>query len=172
MDRDVLARLHQLETHDRRMKRAGAAAVGLLTIAMFAAMVFQEDSEVVTGYYENGVPSFRARVRDNKYEGTYTEWSRRGVKTMEGEYRARIKHGVWTEWNGIEQTRARERSQGQYRGGDKSGIWSTWSEETGLKTSEGEWDGRAMVGHWTFWRADGSIDEDRSGRYESGRKVK
>jgi hypothetical protein len=28
-----------------------------------------------------------------------------------------------------------------------------------------------MEGEWTFWAADGTVDEDRSGRYVAGVKV-
>jgi len=41
----------------------------------------------------------------------------------------------------------------------------------GSPLAEGTYANGKMVGEWTFWRPDGSIDPERSGTYEAGVRV-
>ena len=43
---------------------------------------------------------------------------------------------------------------------------------TTQKESEGDLQDGVMVGNWRFWDDDGSIDEEKSGFYENGVKIR
>ena len=125
------------------------------------------DPDIVTGYHPNGVKRFQVRVRDNKFEGTYTQWSLWGTKSEEGDYKDGKRHGLWREWRGSTVT-----AQGAYADGRPTGIWIRWSYRTGEKVSEGERDDGESVGNWRFWNNDGSIDQEKTGFYEDGVKIR
>ena len=208
----VIAHLHRL---DRRMKRIGATAVGLMALALFTAMAWQQDPqtvavqnvvraqrleltnaegevvavlsavnadpEIVTGYYDHGAKRFQARVRDNNWHGKFTRWDVLGRKMEEGDYRNGLRHGLWVSWDSDEYggiggqiSRSRpayRRTQGAYADGVRTGIWTEW-HSGGEKYSEGEYDDDQMAGNWRFWNDDGSIDQEQTGFYENGVKIR
>ena len=57
-----------------------------------------------------------------------------------------------------------------YVGGVKEGPSTQW-----YSNGQKEWDGSFQAGFregdWSFWNEDGSLDRERSGAYERGRKV-
>ena len=53
-------------------------------------------------------------------------------------------------------------------GCDAAVQWDT----TGNQRAEGEDDADKNIGDWTFWNEDGSIDEESTGSYENGVKIR
>jgi antitoxin component YwqK of YwqJK toxin-antitoxin module len=57
-----------------------------------------------------------------------------------------------------------------YVDGVKEGPSIEW-HPGGIKQAEGSYHEGYRDGAWSFWHEDGSLDSERTGRYEQGRKV-
>jgi antitoxin component YwqK of YwqJK toxin-antitoxin module len=57
-----------------------------------------------------------------------------------------------------------------YRDGVPDGKAREWYPD-GRPASEGTYEDGQRNGRWTFWREDGTVDPERSGLYQGGRRV-
>jgi antitoxin component YwqK of YwqJK toxin-antitoxin module len=136
----------------------------------------ERPGEFVVGYHPNGVKSFEAQMKDGNYHGPYCSWWPDGMKSNEGVYLDGRRHGLWASYadrtadSGILKA-ALVTSRGNYQKGVKTGKWEGW-HANGKKRSEGEYDEKgAMAGDWQFWNPDGSVDAQKTGKYENGKRV-
>ena len=57
-----------------------------------------------------------------------------------------------------------------YVDGVKQGASEQWYP-SGTKEAEGRYEADQREGPWTFWKADGSVDQERTGEYRTGRRI-
>ena len=57
-----------------------------------------------------------------------------------------------------------------YRAGVLHGPAHEWYPD-GKQAARGTYEDGERAGEWTFWRVDGSLDAERTGLYERGRRV-
>lgn len=57
-----------------------------------------------------------------------------------------------------------------YVDGMRQGASEQWYAN-GRKEAEGKYEADQREGPWTFWKADGSIDTERTGEYRTGRRI-
>jgi hypothetical protein len=60
---------------------------------------------------------------------------------------------------------------GEYVEGKPIGRWSYWYE-TGQREGDGVWRHGRKCGLWIHWELDGRVDEDRTGEYANGRRIR
>lgn len=53
---------------------------------------------------------------------------------------------------------------------EREGPCTRWNRDGSLR-AEGSYSAGKMVGEWMFYAPDGSLDRDKSGTYEDGRRV-
>ena len=150
----------------------------------------QEVGEWIYNYAE-GNPRERGSFEAGLKIGLWTSWHLSGSVAEEAEFAADVLHGRVTEYDEQGQ-RLREgryehgepvgpqlefhpdgsiKSEKTYAGGRPNGIARTYWPGGQQKESEGELvDGR-QEGPWTYWKADGSINEEWSGTYAGGQRV-
>ena len=157
-----------VRTQRLELTNANGEVVAILTGA-------EQEEGVVTAYYDNGVKMWQVPVRNNVYEGKYVRWDQLGIKLEEGEYKEGVRHGLWRFWDsdrvGLFWGYSYLHMQGAFANSLRTGIWTDW-HTADQKESEGEWQNDHMVGPWTFWNEDGSIDEERTGFYENDVKIR
>ncbi len=187
----VVARLRGLEAENRKMKRVGAATLGLLAVGLFGAMAFQnpettgaenvvadQDGEVVTAYRSEGSKAWQGRFVDGKREGPWIVWASRW--TLLGQFKNDKKVGTWRKFSNGDVQLIEEGSYGD--GGLREGLWSTWRNLRGGVLDE--WSGPAEPpplessgsylegkrnGMWTFWHW--NRQKRAEGRLEDGKRV-
>lgn len=98
--------------------------------------------------------------------GTTRAWHRNGRLWSEEEYRAGSREGPSVVYSAEGALLAR----GSYRAGFRDGAWEEWHREgarraVGSYRAEPERCRQQKIGHWTFWKQDGSIDAANSGDY-------
>jgi len=64
----------------------------------------------------------------------------------------------------------RPESEASYRDGLRQGLAVEWYPN-GTEAARGNYERGERSGEWSFWRADGSLDRERSGVYTAGRRV-
>lgn len=64
----------------------------------------------------------------------------------------------------------RPESQASVRDGVRQGLAIEWYPN-GTQAARGSYEHGERTGDWSFWRADGSLDRDRSGYYAAGQRV-
>ena len=57
-----------------------------------------------------------------------------------------------------------------YIDGVKQGASEQWYAN-GQKEAEGRYESDQREGPWTFWKADGTVDAERTGEYRTGRRI-
>jgi hypothetical protein len=97
----------------------------------------------LTVLHENGVVAEAGEFAEGQTFGHRSYWNENGQQLLDGEYESGLAQGLWREW----------------------------SEHGGL-AGEAETDRGEFHGDCRFWKLDGSCDEQRSGVYERGVKVR
>ncbi len=150
---------------------------------------------VAIGHYPNGAVEFFAhRIPDGtggwRLHGPWQAWHDNGTKHELGAYRHDEEDGPWAWWYANGQMMAQgsfvngERDgswlfwhengsvmmEGAYASGQGTGLWTTY-HENGLKMAEGAYVDGEIGGFWTAWNDDGTLNHERTGRYEAGALV-
>ena len=76
------------------------------------------------------------------------------------------KVGCWTGWH----ANGQKQREGEFKSGKPAGLWTYW-HNNGQKHSGGDYKNGDKRGRWTFWNQDGSINTEKSGIYEDGKKA-
>jgi len=107
-----------------------------------------------------------SQVAPPTLNGTQRTYHANGVLESEGEYRKGEKTGFWTYYTDV----GIKELEGEYDRGAATAVWTAWYESGHLRAQtpcrEGEFHGACI-----FWNDDGSIDTDRSGAYEWGKRI-
>ena len=131
-----------------------------------------------------------ARDWDGSLEGMKTLWHDNGVKSGEGHFEHDRKQGAWTFWfpNGQKRwqgtfvddvAEGEERAwresgelyfEGKVAKGKRHGLYSVWYEN-GELWWRGPYRRGKRHGDFEYFHADGSADEELSGKYVRGKKV-
>ena len=76
-----------------RTRRLELANANGEIVAVLQAAATEEEPGWLTEYHDNGRPKWRAKIKNNRYGGEYTEWYPNGLKSEEGRYSQGRKHG-------------------------------------------------------------------------------
>ena len=188
----VVACLHRLEAGERKMKRIGAAALGVVAVTLFGAMAFQDpetvdvqntaadqDGDVVTAYRSGGTKAWQGRFVNGNREGPWIVWASRW--TILGQFKNDAKVGTWRKFSNSTVLLIEEGSYGD--GGLRDGLWRSWfdyrgggsdewrgPEEPPPLESSGSYLKGKRNGMWVFWHSNG--DKRAEGRLEDGKRVR
>jgi antitoxin component YwqK of YwqJK toxin-antitoxin module len=119
-----------------------------------------------TAWHENGQVLERGAYREGVEDGPWQWWYEDGRPMAEGSWIEGARNGPWTFWR----EDGHVMMQGHYTSGVGDGVWTLY-DESGYKQAQGPFEQGVASGYWTVWNADGSLNTERTGLYEDGRKV-
>ena len=139
-------------------------------------------------YHPGGQARSQGHWQAGRAAGLWEEWYADGKEAARGHWVQGEKHGVWTHWfpSGGLQTegeyvagrlegRARKWHvegqqvfEGQHRHGLREGAWTFWFP-TGQVRRRGQYRAGGEEGLWEWFLEDGTVDNERAGRYLGGR---
>lgn len=143
-------------------------------------------------YLAAHTPSYQAPTEwDGTITGMKTLWHPNGAKRAEGEYDNSKKTGPWVYWygngekrwegtyvedapQGLERTWYEDgtpRYSGKFIDGLRNGPFSYW-HENGQLSLKGPFEDDVREGAFIQWRRNGDFDEQRSGFYRGGKRVR
>ena len=104
-----------------------------------------------------------------------------GTLYQEGRYAEGLREGLWRKWHLVGDNDEWNpsgyfepgplASSGTFLKGKRYGIWTVWWSN-GNQRAQGEYNEDRRVGDWKVWYEDGSIDEEQTGVYENGEKIR
>ena len=119
-----------------------------------------------TTWHENGTLELEAHYRAGQWHGTVAEYDGEGRPLSTGTYVDGTLEGMHTTFF----PSGAKRAEKTYLRGKPNGAAATWFDG-GPMESRGEFvDGR-QEGEWTYWNADGSLNEEWTGLYRDGERV-
>jgi hypothetical protein len=138
----------------------------------------------------NTAPDHSSANWNGALDGAVTLWHENGTKKAEGRYEHSQRVGPWIFWHDNGQVRwqgtyvdgdvdGRELAwyangqlelESNWKGGRREGVFAQW-HENGQLAAQGEYRRGKREGRFQFFRADGSVDEASSGRYEDDVRV-
>lgn len=149
-------------------------------------------------WYESGAPMTAGTYRHGEQVGRWTLWFPDGVAKSEGSLLGGRREGVWVErapGGAVD-----DLATGIYEDGEKIGDWfvdgervfrwgdgqvqerSLWKDGLregpcarywggGARSEEGAYSRGRRTGPWRFWNIDGTLDGERTGTYDAGRRI-
>lgn len=129
-------------------------------------------------YDEDGALDEKGGYVNGDKDGDWTMFFRDGGIRQRGGYSSGLKHGKWIE-NMIYESDLRtyracglQYSEGLYEKGKRHGRWISRKEsKDGLICSDGNYNNGVKTGHWDFFNADGTKNNNRTGHYKSDVRV-
>ena len=117
-------------------------------------------------WHETGTPHELGSYREGFEHGPWKWWYDDGRRMAQGSFDRGDRVGMWTFWH----ESGGMGMKGAYERGDAEGLWTYWNEVGGI-CSQGRMEAGELSGRWTVYRDDGTLDPERSGRFEAGIRV-
>lgn len=117
-------------------------------------------------FHPNGQLLDECPLIAGKPEGLNRSWHKNGVLGSEGIWVNGRREGTWRYFS----DRGSLISEGAFLDDHKQGEWHDY-HSTGGASFVGSYDRDYLVGHCTFWRADGSIDSKHTGYYRNNERI-
>jgi antitoxin component YwqK of YwqJK toxin-antitoxin module len=144
-----------------------------------------------TTWWENGKQQSEGRYVDGRQEGEWSYWFESGLPASRGRLVHGVAQGEWIDWYGT----GTQRSQAVFRDGqpdlvvrtfhpngvlereatyDKGVLHGPYREyrEDGREWALGEYANGKQANLWAVYRLDGSLNENLSGFFEDGERVR
>ena len=119
-----------------------------------------------TFYDQNGQLWTRGNFRSGKMEGPSVEYFEDGKISSEGDYSNDRRSGAWVGYHPNGQLNFK----GSFKNGKMEGLWIRYWE-LGNLMSKGSYKNGEMDGRWVWFGIDGSVSENRTGKFVNGVKV-
>lgn len=118
-------------------------------------------------WYEDGSPASRGTYRAGKYDGSWIAYYEGGTPKVRSTWREGRQDGAKEAWypDGV------RRLVGSSADGRPEGRW-TFYHPSGAVKSEGLFEGGERQGPSVFFDEEGKLDEELSGHYRKGRRVR
>jgi len=117
--------------------------------------------------HENGVIDEQGAYENDLEIGRWKWWYENGQRKAIGQFENGLEVGTWTWWH----ENGAVLGEGQYENGEGYGPWKLYHENGNL-WKEGNYVGGELSGRWSFYFPSGMVDEEHTGIYEAGVKVK